>query len=212
MNLRFRLDAARATVPLLALAISLALSGCSVLKPTHTIARRFVLTPIQSPEAGASSGIGVGIAQVKVPAYLANTSLAIRRGTNEIDYLPLVVWAERLDNGLQRVLAANLGALLPTDKVRMSSWRIDDISVEIYVTIQQFDVDAKGNAVFSAWWRILSPNGVKTLKSGETRLTRKGPAPDADPSGAVATLSELAGEFSRQLAQAIKESSAPARP
>jgi hypothetical protein len=59
--------------------------------------------------------------------------------------------------------------------------------------------------VLVAWWRILAPGGVKVLKAGESRLTRQGPAPEADPAGSVAALSELLGEFSRQLAQAIDE-------
>ena len=45
----------------------------------------------------------------------------------------------------------------------------------------------------------------KLSKPARCRLERQGPSPDADPSGAVATLSELVADFSRQLAQAIKE-------
>jgi uncharacterized lipoprotein YmbA len=147
----------------------------------------------------------VGVGPVKVPSYLFDTSFAVRKGTNEIDYLPAVLWAERLDNGLQRVLAANLSALLATDQVRLSAWRSEDVSAEVYVTIQQFDVDAAGHAVLVAWWRILSAGGETILKSGEGRLALQGPLPDADPSGAVTTLSRLVADFSRQLAQAIKE-------
>jgi uncharacterized lipoprotein YmbA len=210
MNPQLELYMRRAALTLLAFAVC-GLSSCSVLKPTKANARRFVLTPIPASDASTPNGMGIGIAQVKVPGYLVNTSFAVRRGTNEIDYLPLVVWAERLDNGLQRVLAANIATLLPTDKVRLSGWRSDEISAEVYVSLQQFDVDAKGHATLTAWWRILSPSGDKTLKSGETRLTREGPGPDGDPSGAVGALSELAGEFSRQLTAAIKESAARAR-
>ena len=79
---------------------------------------------------------------MKLAAYLFNTSLAVRKGTNEIDYLPSALWAERLDTGLQRVLAANLATLLPTDQIRLSAWRSEDVSVEVYVAIERFDVDA----------------------------------------------------------------------
>ena len=103
------------------------------------------------------------------------------------------------------MLAANLAILLPTDQVRLSAWQSEDVAAEVYVTIEQFDVDASGRGVLVAWWRILSPGGEKTLKAGESRLTRQGPPPDTDPSGAVATLSELVADFSRQLAQALKE-------
>jgi uncharacterized lipoprotein YmbA len=177
------------------------------LKPTHANARRFVLTPLASgpAEPGPRGAIAVGVGQVKTPDYLNKSSLAIRRGTNEIDYLPLILWAERVDNGLQRVLAENLARLLPTDKIRLSAWRSDEVSVEAYIMIEQFDVDAHGHGVLSAYWRVLSPGGDKTLKLGDCHLARQGPLPDSDPSGAVGTLSGLVEEFSRQLAEAIKE-------
>ncbi len=123
----------------------------------------------------------MGVGQVKLPAYLFDTSLAVRKGTNEIDYLPSALWAERLDTGFQRVLAANLATLLPTDQIRLSAWRSEDVAAEVYVTIEQFDVDATGRGVLVAWWRILSPGGEKTLKAGESRLARQGPSPDAEP-------------------------------
>ena len=149
--------------------------------------------------------LAVGVGRVKLPAYLFDTSLAVRKDTNEIDYLPRALWAERLDTGIQRVLAANLAALLPTDQVRLSTWRSEDVGVEVYVAIEQFDVDAAGRGVLVARWRILSPGGEITLKAGESRFSRQGPAPGDSPSGAIATLSDLLAEQSRQLAQAITE-------
>jgi uncharacterized lipoprotein YmbA len=188
------------------------LTGCfGFLKPAKSTARHFVLTPIATAETSTTprGSMAVGIGPVKLAAYLFDTSLAVRKGTNEIDYLPSSFWAERLDTGLQRVLAANLANLLPTDQIRLSAWQSADVSVEVYVAIERFDVDTRGEGVLTAWWRILSPGGEKTLEAGECRRTRQGPPPDVDPSGAVATLSELAADLSRQLAQAVKETANP---
>ena len=190
------------------LAACACLTGCfGFLKPAPSTARHFVLTPLApaEPMAGTLGSPAVGLGQVKVPPYLFDTSFAVRKGTNEISYLPSVLWAERLDNGLQRVLAANLSTLLATGQVRLSAWRSDDVSAELYVTIQQLDVDASGHGVLVAWWRILSPGGEKTLQTGERRLELQGPPPGNDPSGAVATLSRLVADFSRQLAQAVQK-------
>jgi uncharacterized lipoprotein YmbA len=186
----------------------MSLTGClGFLKPAKATGRHFVLSPL--PAAGATAapggGIAVGLGPVKLADYLFTTSLAVRKGTNEIDYLPETLWAERLDSGLQRVLAANLATLLPTDQVRLSAWQNADVAVEVYVAIEQFDVDTRGQGVLVAWWRILSPGGEKALKSGASRLARRGPAPDANPSVAVATLSELAAVLCRLVAQAVKE-------
>jgi uncharacterized lipoprotein YmbA len=193
---------------LLALTACAGLTGCfGFLKPAKPTARHFVLSslPAAAP-AAASSSVVVGVGQVKLAAYLFNTSLAVRQGTNEIDYLNTAFWAERLDTGLQRVLAANLAKLLPTDQIRLSSWQSTDVSAEVHVAIERFDVDAHGQGQIVAWWRVLSAGGEKTLKAGECRRTRQGPAPQTDPSGAVATLSDLAADLSRQVAQGVKES------
>ena len=167
--------------------------------------------PAGGSAAAAAGSITVGLGQVKLPAYLFNTSVAVRKGTNEVQYLPSALWAERLDTGIQRVLAANLATLLPTDRVRLSAWRSEDVGAEVYVVIERFDVDASGHGVLVAWWRILSPGGEETLKAGESRFTRQGPSPDTSPSGAIATLSDLMGDLSRQLAQALKETTPTVR-
>jgi uncharacterized lipoprotein YmbA len=189
------------------------LAGCSFLKPAKSTARHYVLTPMATtgPVTAAPGGLAVGVGQVKLPAYLFDTSLAVRKGTNEIEYLPSVLWAERLDTGFQRVLAANLAIALPTDGVYLSAWQSNDVAAEVYVTLVQFDVDTSGRGLLVARWRILSPGGDKILKAGGTRLTHQGPPPDAGASAAVSTLSELVGDFSRELAQALKETTPASR-
>jgi uncharacterized lipoprotein YmbA len=191
----------------LALAACACLTGCSFLKPARPTARYFVLTPLPAtgPAKVAPGALAVGVGQVKLPAYLFNTSVAVRKGTNEIEYLPSALWAERLDTGFQRVLAANLAIVLPTDRIYLSAWQKDAVAAELYVTIEQFDLDASGRGVLVARWRILSPGGEKILKAGGSRLARQGPPPDDGASGTIATLSDLLADFSRQLGLALKE-------
>jgi uncharacterized lipoprotein YmbA len=144
------------------------------------------------------------LGRVRLPPYLFDTSFAVRKATNEVDYLASVVWAERLDSGLQRVLAANLAVLLPTARILLTAWPKEAVVAELYVNVTQFDVDTHGRAVLIAQWRMLTPGGDRILKSGNIQLERQGPPPRSSPSGAVATLSELAADLSRQLADAYK--------
>lgn len=193
-------------LPLAVASLALLCGGCGFLKPSNNPVRHFVLAPVAATNAAVvpHGAPTLGIGQVKVSAYLNNTSFAMRKGATEIEYLPLVVWAGRLDHGMQRVLAANLAALVPTDHVRLSAWPPAEVKVEVYVTIERFDVSATGGAELRAWWRLLAPGGETLLKSGRSHLARYGPPPEADPAGAVNTLSDLFGEFSRELAAAIK--------
>lgn len=181
------------------------LTGCfSFLKPAPDTARHFVLTPLATTQTDSvAAGAGVSAVHVKLPAYLFNTSLAVRKGSNEIVYSPVTLWAERLDTGIPRVLTADLSSLLPRDQLAVA--RSEVAVTEIGVTIEQFDVSSSGQGVLVAKWRILSPEGDKILRSGESNLSRQGPAPGTDPSGAVGTLSDLIADLSRQLAQALKD-------
>jgi len=50
---------------------------------------------------------------------------------------------------------------LHTDQLRLSAWRNEDVTFEVYVIVLPFDIDATGRGVLTAWWRILSPGGEK---------------------------------------------------
>jgi uncharacterized lipoprotein YmbA len=191
-------------IPQFLVAAALCVTAAGCFSP-HTVAtRHFILSPAPSATA-ASSGIRVGVGVVKMPAYLTGNSLAVRKDAGEIIYLESALWAERLDNGFARVLAADLSAKIPTDQVRLGAWRADAVTVEVHVTVEQFDVNQAGQGTLVAWWRITAPGGAKVLKSGEARLTRAGKSPASDSQNIVTTLSELTAEFSGTLAQAIRE-------
>ena len=148
----------------------------------------------------------VGMRQVKMPDYLSEKAFAMRKGSNEIVYLESSEWAERLGPGLQRVLAANLGVLIPTDQVRLSMWGAEAVTVEVEVNVERYDVDSHGQGVLMAWWRVLSPGGEKVLASGRFSATRQGPPPNKDPRGAAALMSTLATELAENLVRAIRGS------
>ncbi len=195
----------RFLVPLM---ICACLTGCSFLKPAPDTSRQFLLTPLPATESanrtpGASRAV---VIHAKIPAYLFNSSLAVRKGANEIVYPVGTLWAERLDTAIPAVLTADLCALLPKDKIGMSVGPGDEPAAELGVSIEQFDVSSSGQAALVARWRILSAGGEDVLRSGESHLSRNGPAPDTDPSGAVGTLSDLIADLSRQLAEALNDS------
>jgi uncharacterized lipoprotein YmbA len=185
----------------------LCLIGCSLLKPSGVTPRTFVLTPISARPASVpaeSTKIILGIKPVKMAGYLSTKSFAMRKRPNEIVYLDSVEWAERLDGAVQRVLATDLGVLIPTDQVRLSFWGPNAVTVEIEVNVEQFDVDSRGEGVLTAWWRVLSPGGEKVIASGRFSATRKGPPPNVDPQGTAASMSGLAADLAEKLVQVIR--------
>ena len=183
------------------------LTGC-LLKTATVPTRHFVLAPISTNEPAPSSTehLSVRIGFVKMPSYLLRSSIAVRNGANEIEYLDEAQWAERLDQSFQRTLAANLSCLLPSDKICPADWGRDQARAKLSIEVEQFDVDARGRGTLIAQWRITAPDSDTPLNSGQARLSRTSAAPHGNPQVIATTLSDLAAEFSRNLAQSIRES------
>jgi uncharacterized lipoprotein YmbA len=186
-------------------AVALLLSGC-LLKPVKVSTRRFVLSPIPASEhpSAAREELSVGVGAVKMPTYLLKSSMALRKGTNEIIYLEDALWAERLDQSFQRTLAANLAILLPSDRVYLSAWEPGQVNLRLFVSVEEFDVDAQGRGTLIGSWRITAPGSDKPIKSGQTRLTKSGLPPRDGAQVIASTLSALTSEFSGQLAQELR--------
>jgi uncharacterized lipoprotein YmbA len=191
--------------------IGLILTGC-LFKPVTDSTRHFTLTPLPASEpplaasnSNSAEHLSIGIGFVKMPSYLLRNSMIIRNGP-EIEYLEGAVWGERLDESFQRDLSANLGDLLPSDTIYLSDWAHDQVTLALYINVQQFDVDIDGHGTLIAQWRITAPGRDIPLKSGRTRLEQTGPSPRGKPEVIAKTLSDLVAQFSRDVAQSIHES------
>jgi len=187
---------------LAAAALCATVTGCF---SPHTVAvRHFILTPTAAT-AAATGGVRLGVGVVKMPDYLLGNSLAVRKNAGEISYLEGALWAERLDKGFARVLAADLSVMVPTDQVLLGAWRTDDVTLEVHVTVEQFDANQGGTGILAAQWSITAPGGTKILKSGESRFTKVGKSPASDSQNIAATMSELTATFSQMLAETVRE-------
>jgi uncharacterized lipoprotein YmbA len=192
--------------------VCLILSGC-MFKPVSVSTRHFTLTSTSTnePASVASTSaehLSVGIGFVKMPSYLLRNSMIVRHGP-EIEYLEDSVWSERLDESFQRELAANLGDLLPSDSIYLTDWAHDQVTFAVYINVQQFDVDINGRGTLIAQWRITAPGSDVPLKIGRAKLEHTGASPRGKAEVIAETLSDLTAQFSRGLAQSIREARRP---
>jgi uncharacterized lipoprotein YmbA len=189
-----------------ALVMAVLLTGCLFRKSPVTV-RHFILSPITTnePQTAATEHLSVGIGVVKMPSYLLRDSLAVRNGDNEIQYLEGAQWGERLDQSFQRTVAANLSRLLSSDRVYSTDWARNQVLLRVFINVQQFEVDTKGHGTLVAHWRITSAGTDTPLKNGTARMDRVGNSPHGNPGVIAVTLSDLTSEFSRDLAQSIRE-------
>ena len=185
------------------------LTGC-LFKRTTDSTRHFVLTPIPAndppPVEAATQHLSVEIAFVRMPSQLLRDSVVVRNGENEIEYLENALWADRLDHSFERTLAVNLSRLLSSDGIYLADWGRGKATAKVCVNVQQFEVDTGGKGTLIAQWRITVPENEQPLKSGLTRLARTGDSPSGKPEVIATTLSELEADFSRELAESIRES------
>lgn len=189
--------------------VMFAFTGCKSFRPVEDQARYFVLSASAGAPTAAPSNEGprIGIAPVQLPGYLQGTRIAIRRGTSEIYYSENRQWAERLDKGIQRVLASDLSTLLPSARVISSAWQNGDVKAEVHVSIQRFELDETGQATLECEWRILAADTGGVLRLEHALIDKKGPPLTSNPTGAVSTLSLALAELSNQIAAALKTSS-----
>jgi uncharacterized lipoprotein YmbA len=138
---------------------------------------------------------------------LLRDSIAVQNGTDEVQYLENALWAERLDHNFERTVAANLSTLLSSDSIYTGNWSPDQVVLRVTIQVEKFEVDTHGNGTLVARWRIKPRQSDQPPKTGVARASRTGDSLALKPEAIVEILSGLTADFSRELAQALRESS-----
>ncbi len=126
----------------------------------------------KSTVAGQPSGRTVRVGPVHVPAYLDRQQMVSRIGGNTVKFAQFDRWAEPLQYSIPRVLAANIAAMLPAERVAplsVSSTGPFDYSVS--VDIRRFDGVPGGEAELVAQWTIRERSGRTTVGQTDDPLT-----------------------------------------
>jgi uncharacterized lipoprotein YmbA len=86
-----------------------------------TASRADASTPRRSMAGTRAAGVGVG--PVIMPGYLDRTQIVTRPGTDHVEISMFNRWAEPLEDGISRILAEEISARVPTERVVMFPWR-----------------------------------------------------------------------------------------
>ena len=71
-------------------------------------------------------------------------------------------WAEPLEDGIGRILAEEIGARVPTERIVMFPWRgvvARIIQYQVVVAVLRFDGRPGGDVTLDTRWRILDRDG-----------------------------------------------------
>jgi uncharacterized protein len=156
---------------LLSLAASVALASCAVSDPTQfytldqTAAARAEPRVRASTPGSSTAGakdVGIGIGPVIMPGYLDRIQIVTRTGTDQVEISVFHRWAEPLEDGIARILAEEIGARVPTDRIVMFPWRgvvAQALQYQVVVAVTRFDGPPGGNITLDTRWRILGRDG-----------------------------------------------------
>ncbi len=186
-----------------------ALPACVSLKRTPE-ARFFVLRSLAEPPAAPQSAQApalVGLLPVALPGYLERPQLITWVSSGELRIDEYLRWAEPLDAGLQRTLAANLQALLPDTRVIRSPWPSSArLGARVRVELQRFGPQASGEVALEGRFAVLPGDGERPLVARPVALKRgplaSGPT-GVDAGAGVDAMNELVADLARAIAAAL---------
>ncbi len=205
------------SLPRLLLSLVLPLvTACTILgdqPPTNF----FVLTAIADRPAettAMSSPLGpevaVGIAPVEFPAYLERREVIKRSSSNELVIDRFYQWASPLRADFERVLAADLGTLLPTRRaVVLPFRRAFPLDYEVRMTVDRFERHADGAVVLDARWVLIEQLGERTVTVRDARI-RVPAVADTYPA-IVEAMSRAVGQLAAEVANDIRTAPPPPR-
>jgi uncharacterized lipoprotein YmbA len=190
----------------------LILGGC-LGKGTQKATRFYLLQPISGISSGERAsvegeGLMLAIGPVRVREYLNRPQIVTRTQENKIMLDDFHSWGEPLDKNFTAILGANLSNLLSTDRIVFFPWRMrPTFDYQVVVDVMSFDGDLGGEAsliVHYYIWAVGESEGeerrIGIWKSSFSRQIK-----DDSYQALVSTMSELVGDFSREIAAKIKD-------
>jgi uncharacterized lipoprotein YmbA len=156
---------------LLTLLASIALASCAVSDPTQYYTLDQTMAGPAETQARASTpavsatgakDIGIGIGPMIMPGYLDRIQIVTRTGTDQVDISVFHRWAEPLEDGMARILANEIGARVPTDRIVIFPWRgvvAQALRYQVVVAVMRFDGPQGGDITLDTRWRILGTDG-----------------------------------------------------
>jgi uncharacterized protein len=164
--------------------------------------QHYVLSPvIEAPSGGPASpaaALVAGVGPVSLPAYLDRPQVVMRPAPDRLDVREFAQWGEPLRDAVTRVVAVNLGRLLPDSRVVTFPWRsAEKIRYQVILDIEQMDGPAGGTVALDARWRILDRSGSE-VAARVARLSEP-----AGPGTTAAAVSRALGALSRDIAREL---------
>jgi uncharacterized lipoprotein YmbA len=182
-------------------------AGCSFFEARPDPSRYFALASLPrtgqiAQDAAGTSALVLGIGPIKFPGYLDRQQFVTRISPNRFAVAENDRWAEPLEENFLRILAQNLSILLQTDRIVTYPWeRNQRPTYQVQVEVLRFEPNAVQRVELWARWTVFD-NAKKIVTVRESHLSQ--PAGDKSTESAVAALSEVAADLSKEIAATLR--------
>ncbi|MBW2281512.1 MAG: membrane integrity-associated transporter subunit PqiC [Deltaproteobacteria bacterium] len=180
----------------------LLLTGCLGRTPAPVFYTLTVVEPTVTTAAGGADGPVLAIGPAILPSYLDRPQLVSRQG-NRVSYAQYSRWAAPLESELLRVMGANLGSLLRTNRVVVypAEPRLP-VAFRIRLQVEQFDGSPGGEVVLNVRWAIARPSSKEPDVIGASEIRQ--PVAGSEDDDLVDAHSQAVGALSREIAERIR--------
>jgi uncharacterized lipoprotein YmbA len=165
----------------------------------------YSLTAATTP-AATPSDLSVVVNPVVIPAAVDRPQMVVSVRQNQVLVDEFNRWVGPLQNGIARVVAENLVALLGTPRVTVSTQTIAFPDYRVAIDVQRFDSALGEAATLDAFWTVVRLKDA-TTQNGRTSLREPTTAPGYD--GVAAAHSRALERLSRDIAGAVQTLNRP---
>ena len=170
-------------------------AGCATPEPNQYYRLEAVALPTHQP-----SGPHIGLRPVEIPQYLSRNAMVWRTDEHTLFIDHHQRWAEPLVDDLQRVLALNLAASIPTDQLQRHPWQFNE-RPEWVISVDLLDLVASPDGT-SLVAEVTLGNDEGIVWKGLNQWHRPG-SPISDGAQLAAHVSGLIADLAEHIAQQI---------
>jgi uncharacterized lipoprotein YmbA len=188
---------------LTALCLAAWLTGCATAPPDAF----YTLTPIPAGHQGdvlaAGESPAVGVGPISLPEYLDRTEIVGRNDGGSLNVDEVHLWGGSLVDDFPRVLGENLGRLLGTSRILLNTTEVRyPVDIRVAAVVLGFEVGPRAEAELKVRWMLIDPSSDRVLSVREGLY--RAPVRGEGPAARVEALSRALGDFSREVAEAVR--------
>ena len=183
------------------------LFGCVVPEASHVVPDYFLLSPelIDRNSSSNNSSFSFYLKEVEIPEFLNDPRLVMRPEKLTVKFRENKRWGEPLEDGISRVLSANLASRLGTNFYSVfPNRRKKDLNWDISLTVLSFNRIGESTVEIEALWELSNSNSdLRRDRFSYSKLLDNNDSESIDSE--VLALSDCLAELSVEVANEIND-------